>query len=198
MKTIIRLITILGALALSSTAFALPLTPSDADWQGSDPNNPDANDIETIVPTSSELDLLYKKDVDYKDAEDQSVLCGAGECEEGPFADDYETIFANSASDPSEATIGWGETDSIECSDDWPCYLLVKDGKNDPIWYVFDITGWNGTAPINLSGFWPEQGGISHVSIFGSGGTTVPEPGTLALLGLGLFGMGLMRRRQTS
>jgi hypothetical protein len=30
------------------------------------------------------------------------------------------------------------------------------------------------------------------------GTTTVPEPGTLALLGIGLLGMGLMRRRQTS
>lgn len=38
--------------------------------------------------------------------------------------------------------------------------------------------------------------GLSHVSIFGGGGTTVPEPTTLALLGLGLAGLGLSRRRK--
>lgn len=37
--------------------------------------------------------------------------------------------------------------------------------------------------------------GLSHVSIFG-GTTRVPEPTTLALLGLGLAGLGLSRRRK--
>jgi hypothetical protein len=42
----------------------------------------------------------------------------------------------------------------------------------------------------------PEMGGdgLSHVSIFGGDGHEVPEPGTLALLGLGLAGLGLRRR----
>lgn len=38
--------------------------------------------------------------------------------------------------------------------------------------------------------------GLSHVSIFGGSSTTVPEPTTLALLGLGLAGIGLSRRRR--
>ena len=50
-----------------------------------------------------------------------------------------------------------------------------------------------------MSGFWPAQGAISHVGIYGGGDGTyeLPEPGTLGLLGLGLFGMGVMRRKKS-
>ncbi len=36
----------------------------------------------------------------------------------------------------------------------------------------------------------------SGKTITGGGGTSVPEPGTIALLGLGLFGLGVVRRRK--
>jgi hypothetical protein len=45
-------------------------------------------------------------------------------------------------------------------------YLLVKDGKHEPAWYLFDISNWDGREAISLSGFWPDQGSISHVSIY--------------------------------
>ena len=47
-------------------------------------------------------------------------------------------------------------------------------------------------SPIN-------KDSISHISFFvARGTTTVPEPGTLALLGLGLLGMGAARRRKVA
>ena len=204
MKTISRFMAVLGMLALSSTAFALSIGPGDANWQGDLPNNPDANDIECIVNgdtvngqgtqnpnddvwnngcvPSGDFDELYKENV------------GDG-FDTGPYSDDYVTTFTGG--DPNGFDIVFGEgSNSIDCSVEG-CYLLVKDGNNSPIWYLFDISTWNGTETITGTGFWTGNGGISHVSIFGGEGTTdMPEPGTLALLGLGLFGMGVMRRRR--
>jgi PEP-CTERM motif len=62
---------------------------------------------------------------------------------------------------------------------------------------VFDISSWNGTESIDLQGFWPNRGAISNVAIWGAETTSVPEPASLALLGLGLIGMGAMRRKRT-
>lgn len=85
-------------------------------------------------------------------------------------------------------------------------YLLVKDGSNIPAWYFFNISTWNGLDDMSLSGFWPDQGSISHISIFNGnlttipgGGPEVPEPSIAVLFGLGmisLIGNAAQRRRR--
>ncbi|MBA3590458.1 PEP-CTERM sorting domain-containing protein [Methylibium sp.] len=48
-----------------------------------------------------------------------------------------------------------------------------------------------------MTGFWPNGGAISHVSIWGrEADSTVPEPGTLALVGLALGAVGVLRRKR--
>jgi hypothetical protein len=163
-------------LLLGGQANALMLTPDDADFSGIDPTNPNVSDVETITGDTG-LTELYKSEVD-------------GGNEEGPFASAYETEYFNSPTDPADADItyvGGGFMADAQ-------WLLVKDGvAHDPIWYIFDISDWDGMETIELRDFWPEEGAISHVSIYG--GTAVPAPGAAFLLGLGLIGLVGMRKK---
>jgi hypothetical protein len=85
----------------------------------------------------------------------------------------------------------------------------VRSGEwflDDSIWSAYDrlvivIKAANGFSIFeleagDLSGDWITRQGLSHGSLYGIvGDITVPEPGTLGLLGLGLLGIGLVRRR---
>lgn len=112
----------------------------------------------------------------------------------GPFASEYTTTYSNPVGDPGNATISWNGGGFLAGAE----WLLVKDGNNSPIWYLFDITSWDGISDIIMTGFWPRRGAISHVAVYGGDRGQIPEPGTLALLGLGLVGAGLVRRRRQS
>ena len=168
------------AIGMAMNANALLLTPLTATWQGSIPNNPDAEAVETITGTSAELTLAYKDNV--------------GGSEEGTFTGSYSTEYFNTPLDPKDAKITYTGGPAISGN---PIYLLVKDGNSTPIWYIFNISTWNGIETIDLQDFWPGGGAISHVSIFNSdGGTSVPDAGsTLGLMGVALAGLGLLRRK---
>jgi hypothetical protein len=130
---------------------------------------------------ATSLDLLYKSNV------------SGGES--GLFASSYDTTFSNTTSDPSDALIQYVSGSYINCIE---CYLIVKDGNNSPAQYVFSLTAiWDGTSNLDLTGFWPNQGAISNVAIWGKA-MSVPEPATLLLAGLGIATMALLRRRSAT
>ena len=131
------------------------------------------------------LSLLYKSDVG-------SAASGIGN-DSGTFAASYQTTFANTPTDPADALIEYLSGASITCPD---CYLAIKDGNQNPSYYFYDLSSWDGLMDISMQGFWPNRGAISHVSIWGDPRTNVPEPGILLLLGIGLFGFVLVQKQQ--
>jgi hypothetical protein len=171
------LIAILAA-GMSFTAHALSITPATLpQFTGTDNSNLSAAQISAIVGVT--VDEAYKKDVGGPDS--------------GTFASSYNTTFSNTPSDPSDGLIDYISGPSITGGS---IFLYVKDGNSNPAYYIFNITGWNGTDDIVLTGFWPEQGAISHIAILTGDTPTVPDAGgTLALLGLAIGSLGLIRRK---
>jgi hypothetical protein len=113
------------------------------------------------------------------------------------LADSYETEFLPTFEIKEDAIIRYVSGSIISPI----AYLLAKDGQGIPSvandgWFLYNLTGlgWTGTEDITITGLWPAQGSFSHISIYDAP-TTVPEPSTLLLFGLGLIGLAGVRRK---
>jgi len=188
MKNSLNALLALGVLAFGSVVSAATITP-DSPLLVTTGTETSQSAIENYITTTFTVDGIYKQDV------------GGGETGVD-FANSYTTTFDNEPLDPQEATITYDGGDSIFCG---TCYLLVKDGNQDPSWYLFNLNFWDGTETLNLSNFWPTQGAISHVSIYSANSgrglepPAVPIPASVWLFGSGLLGLvGVARRKDTT
>ena len=80
--------------------------------------------------------------------------------------------------------------------------IVFKSGSGMPgvfVGYLLNSTSGSYMSPfINTNPDPYKLKQISHVSLYARGtASPIPEPGTLALYGLGLAGLGVTRRRKT-
>jgi hypothetical protein len=182
----------LGA-ASQAAAATISLTPTTAACGSPDclalaGNDSSQNDAQTAIDAyfaanypGTTIELLYKG-------------TQSGGTEEGPFQSSYNTTYGSASLPDADATISYVSGPVINST---PVFAYIKDGNFTNFnWYLFDITGWNGTDAIEFSGFFGgNQGKISHVSIYGTE-ASVPDGGTtLALLGLAMCGIASVSRR---
>lgn len=86
-------------------------------------------------------------------------------------------------------------------------YLVAKDGKHAH--YIFSLAGWDGLEAIQVDGLWPDNGSLSHVSLYGgvrtpvvvppAETTQVPDGGSTGLflaLGVSVLGIGWVGRQR--
>lgn len=179
MKKLLLTSACLIGLAVSQVANAISFGPSDAvafftgSW-----NDSNASDVASAVgvPVGDVGTLQYK--------------ATPPSSESGPLSSSYDTSYTTVGSDIKGFTISYVGGAVADGK-----YLVAKDG-NPHGHYIFDLSGWNGTDPIVVSGLWPNQGNLSHASIWG-GKKQVPDGGaTAALLGLGMLGLGFLARRK--
>ena len=171
-----------GLFCAASTAHALTINLTPASGAVLFGNETSEADIISIINASAYAPLtqLYK-------------ATRADGSESGAFAGNYSTSFADTILPNSEALITWDGPASINSN---PVYAFIRDGSaTNYNWYLFNISGWNGTDSIQYSGFFAGQN-ISHVAIYGNNSSRVPDGGsTVVFLGLATAAMGMFYRR---
>lgn len=187
--------------AFSATSMAVPSTPSPTVVSGDTCGAPDRT--ATLTGASK---CAYDEGINFGVADIQAIYPTDPWVAAGELTGDGSNGFLKATADQGWGNIPNGGEWSIS-STFWTMYdeavitMHIGQGNGDPDAWAWLIT------PDTLSGDWSLEfvaggstkgGGLSNLKLWGRGdGTTVPEPGIVALLATGLLLMGVIRRKTT-